>query len=458
MQYALNKEKNNINIRSWNRDIRNDQLFAYATGRISILETKLLKHEELTLFSDRLTNLTILNDILDRADYPLARTLEERFNLEEKKIDKELKEMASRSLLPRVLLLEKDYHNAKWMLKKLLLSAQTISSNSSSNDVKINNNEYNSADDFIFPNKSGADEHAVREAKLSIDSYIKKESLNSNLDTKTFNTEELLTAAEIFKDEDDGNLSNSLADKLLDGFIPHRILWENILAVMSGKFLVNSCDKYLVDGIVRTLKAYIVWRDLSLVDIILDKVYFEELISLATEDSSGSEKDFILDFASLKSDIANFQSLLRSSKVDTGKSYLRQVLVPGGSAEIKNIVAVYDDAKSIFNSDEANSSIEQNFSNIKKVFANSLAYSLLKHLSGYRTVDQIRELGRDSDNLTIDLARKGRQSSYGAERVAGYWIAKQMEVKNIRIMHACREVDLSYDDTVKLLRKEYHSL
>lgn len=116
--------KSQIKARTWRREAKDDQSYGFATGRLRVLEQFMLTHEDLVLFSDRTTDLHVLHDILDNAEYPAADKLDLRFSLEERKVDHEIIEVAPASQLPRVLLLEKDYHNAKWILKQVLLSAR----------------------------------------------------------------------------------------------------------------------------------------------------------------------------------------------------------------------------------------------------------------------------------------------------------------------------------------------
>lgn len=465
MPYALtNNKEHTVQCRKWVRESKNDPMFAYATGRIRVLENNLLKHEELTLFSDRMTNLAILNDILDKAHYPLAKTLDGRFVLEERQTDAELKEMAGRTILPRILLLEKDYHNAKWMLKQLMLAASAEQGSGQSqpvsdlNHVDSADKDESVAENHEFSTIISGDEKVQREALDAINKYFTySEDGVETLDTRTFNTENILQGASKYSSKDGGQFTEELSSKLIPAFIPHEQLWKDILAVMSGSFIATPCDRYLISAIVRTAKAYLAWRDLSLVDIVLDKAYYEELFILANDKDTGSEKDFILDFCALKADAINFQTLLRTAKFATGRTYLRQVLLPCGNVDIKDIVSLYESAKLILNRSERESIPNSEYQRVQAVFANSMASPLVKHILKYSSVDEIRELGRDIDNLIMDLAKKGLRSSYAAETVAGYWFAKQMEVKNIRIMYACRNIDLSYEDTVKLLRKEYNA-
>lgn len=442
--------------RSWRRIPSNDALFAHATGRIRVLETKLLKQEELTLFSDRMTNPGVLNDILDRADFPLGQTLDERFSLEEKKTDRELKEMAGRSQLPKILLLEKDYHNAKWMLKQLLLAAQSDSGAPLPERADQDGGE-TEEQAFGLNRDQQTDPVLEREALTALEEDSSSEAASlTGLNTKSFNTEQILEAADAQAGRaEEGLFSEELRAKLLDGMIPHELLWQDILRLLRGAYLANACDPYLMAGVMRTVKAYLVWRDLSLVDIILDKSYYEELMILAAESKSKSEREFVSDFVSLKADAANFQMLLRAAAAKAGRAYLRQLLLPGGSVKRDDFVALYSTASAVLNREEGAPVPESAAAELQALLKGSLAESLAHHVLAYRSVPEIRALGRDTDNLLMDLARKGLRSSYSAESVAGYWLAKQTEVKNLRIMYACRDVDLSYEETLPLLRKLY---
>ncbi len=439
--------------RSWHRQVTQDQRFGHATGRLRVLEGLLLHHDELTLFSDRTTDLAVLGDILDRAAYPQAETLDERYAREEERIDALIKEVAAQSVLPQVLLLEKDYHNVKWMLKSLLLQARH---EVKAQGAKIGQEAASTQGGF------GEEEIASHPARYEIMAALNQAQAytgkDRSLDTKQFQTEDILDALGVQQNE--GPYPDQVASRLLKGYHPADRLWDELITVLRGGYIASPCDPMLIEGVLRALRAYLAFQDLSLIDIVLDRAYYEELAKWADASQCGSEREIILDFLALKADATNLQSLIRVVRAGLGPVYLSQVLVPGGDVSPERIVAeAYEPVSRLQEAlAQQGEGSKSDLSIVESLYQHSLAASLVPYVARSKAVDEIRDFGRDRDNLLMRLADKGRLTGCTAEVVFGYWMAKQMELRNIRIMTASRSVDISFDATMRLLRDSYTSV
>ena len=112
--------------RVWDRSIKANSDFGYATGRIRVREGQLLSRDALLRLASAGTEQAEWNQILNQASYPPAASIRERLHAMLESNDAFLLEVADQTALPRVLLLEYDYHHLKVMLKTWLLSLRQV--------------------------------------------------------------------------------------------------------------------------------------------------------------------------------------------------------------------------------------------------------------------------------------------------------------------------------------------
>ncbi len=100
-------------------EMRIDPDFAFATGRVKVLEERLLSYAKLTEMARPDYSLDHFDAALSDASYPPAETPGERISLGAAENDALLKELDKGGTLAEGLLLQSDMHNLKVMLKYL---------------------------------------------------------------------------------------------------------------------------------------------------------------------------------------------------------------------------------------------------------------------------------------------------------------------------------------------------
>lgn len=169
-------------------------------------------------------------------------------------------------------------------------------------------------------------------------------------------------------------------------------------------------------------------------DVILDRAYFEELISLAH--SSGSK--FLENYAALAVDVANLRSCVRASRLGRGTDFLRHVLIPGGTVSVHNLVSARgEDLSRLFHS-----------SRLSAAAAEGAARSAPN--SG-----TLIEFERLCDNALMDYFRDARRVSFGPEPILGYLYARESDTTTIRIIMSGRMAGLNTDIIRERLRECY---
>lgn len=269
-----------------------DPRFAYAAGRIGVLETRFLSFEQLMPFADNTVPPTELHQILDSAGYPEHETLEERVELMEGVLYDRLRDLAGRSLLPVFVSLERDFHNLKWFLKNLLLQVH------------------------------GSDDAEVNEVA---DTY-ERDGVNP--------------------------WPQAWAGAVLaHGPTPPEDIWTIVLHVLREQPMVQTeypqdqinIRPFLYSAAKKTYELYRDTQDLGVIDHYLDRAYYEVWTEILHHPETGLERDFFTDWIKLSADIANLQIYLRLQAAKAPKSFYQFVLVSGGSVDTEDMIKLLPD-------------------------------------------------------------------------------------------------------------------
>ncbi len=267
-----------------------DPRFAYAAGRIGVLETRLLSFEQLMPFADNTVQPSELHQILDSAGYPEHETLESRVDLMEQVLYDRLRDLAGRSMLPTFVSLERDFHNLKWFMKNLLLQV-----------------------------------HGTSEAHA------------------------LEVAADYPLDGESPWPQAWTGAVLPHGPTPPEDIWTIVLHVLREQPMVQTeypqvqinMRPILYRAAQKTYELYRETQDLGVIDHYLDRAYYEEWTKLLDHPETGLERDFFADWIKLSADINNLQIYLRLQAAGAPKSFLKFIVVPGGIVDPEDLIKLF---------------------------------------------------------------------------------------------------------------------
>ena len=171
------------------------------------------------------------------------------------------------------------------------------------------------------------------------------------------------------------------------------------------------------------------------VDLILDRACYADMLKNAEEYGI----PLALKLVKTKIDLTNLCSTVRLSLMKLGAgaaSFLGEALIGGG----------YIDT----------SYWEEEFSAGVGKLAEGLEYSSYSSLATCLSGDiSLGELERAADNLWLEVAKEAKYVPFGPEVLIGYLIALEYEVKNIRILLAGKDAELSRDVIRERLRESY---
>jgi V/A-type H+-transporting ATPase subunit C len=151
------------------------------------------------------------------------------------------------------------------------------------------------------------------------------------------------------------------------------------------------------------------------IDIILDRFMFKDMLNRA----EASRVDFIVSYVKQSIDISNIKTMLRVKKQENNNKFLENVLIDGGSIPIETFVKGLSDT------------LEGFISRISKFDYSKILTKILEEYNQTRKIASIEVL---FDNYLTENIKKAKYVNFGAEPLIAYVIAKEMEIKVIRII------------------------
>lgn len=198
---------------------------------------------------------------------------------------------------------------------------------------------------------------------------------------------------------------------------------------------VKSDNKYF-NFAKKALKEYEEKKDPQIIDISLDKDYFKTILEIAEE----SKLDFLIDFTKEKIDLINIKTLFRANKQKASREVLDCALIEGGNIKLSNFANLLNEDlekyKEVFNRYSVNKYVERAF---EKNNPN----------------DAMLDLEKAIDDHQMDSIKKAKSMTYGPEVIFAYVVAKETEIKNLRIILISKLNSLPRDFIQERLRESY---
>lgn len=175
----------------------------------------------------------------------------------------------------------------------------------------------------------------------------------------------------------------------------------------------SSKDKY-EEMLLKAKKLYEDTKNPQIIDVYLDKEYFKELLEIAEK----SEVDLFIRYAKNLIDFTNIRTLLRVKAEGEGSEYLSKVLIDGG-----NIAK--DSYYYLLKADVGESETLKKLEVYKYV---------KKGLENYKEKGTLTDFELEMDNFFVDLIKEVKYTTFGPEVIFAFALAKEMEIKNLRIV------------------------
>ena len=177
-------------------------------------------------------------------------------------------------------------------------------------------------------------------------------------------------------------------------------------------------------------------KDPQKIDIICDRYCFEEMLEVAE-----SEKNkFALGYLKLWIDTINLKTFARIRKMNQPWSVLETVFISGGNVELPIFVEIFDaDSKNIE----------------EKLAPTDIASAVIEGADAFAPDGSFTKLEKACDNLLIEYVQDAKTITFGPEPLMAYLIAKQMEIKCVRIIMTGRLGNMDPKVIMERMRETY---
>lgn len=172
------------------------------------------------------------------------------------------------------------------------------------------------------------------------------------------------------------------------------------------------------------------------IDIFIDKKYFEKVLSLAEE----FKLEMITEYFKAMIDFINLRTFIRCRKQNQVKETLEKVLIKGGDIETDKILDMfYEDIEIL----------------PIKLKAYKIGRVLSKIVEEYKNTNSLNSFEKSMDDYLVEIVRKAKSIHYGAEVIFSFLFAKELEIKNLRLILVGKVNGLSADFIKERLREVY---
>lgn len=177
-------------------------------------------------------------------------------------------------------------------------------------------------------------------------------------------------------------------------------------------------------------------EDSQRIDIILDKHYFNHIYQLSLE----TEIPLFINYTRDLIDFTNLRTLIRVKKQQKDMKFLEEVVVSGGNIGKDEIILSLND------------SIE---AIVAKFRSYDISPNLKLGLESYQQTGRLSEFEKQMDDYLMDLNKPSKFINFGPEPIFSYVIAKETEIKILRIIMVSKLNKLSPEDIRERLRDLY---
>ncbi|MDR5587693.1 MULTISPECIES: V-type ATP synthase subunit C [Clostridium] len=177
-------------------------------------------------------------------------------------------------------------------------------------------------------------------------------------------------------------------------------------------------------------------KDPQILDIILDKYMFKQLVQIKNE----IKDNFVNKYVEALIDSTNLKTLLRVKKQNKGREFFASVIIEGGSLDKDKLLGMLNDAVE-------NISNKLSFTDYNDLIKSGIEY--------YTKTGSVSLLEKLVDNYIMDMMKDAKIIPFGVEPLVAYIYAKETEIKIIRIVMVGKLNNISAEVIRERLRDIY---
>jgi len=193
---------------------------------------------------------------------------------------------------------------------------------------------------------------------------------------------------------------------------------------------------YMKEAIDECLDTFSRTNDPRQIDLILDKAYFRHIVEIS--EKSGHE--YVKELVKIIIDLTNIKTFIRIKNLNMSADLLSRSLIPGGTIADSFFTENMDTNMEVF---------------VEKI-KNSPYFNICSQgISNYVNTGNLSRLEKLADDYIINFVKKSRYKTLGIEPLIGYLVAKENEIKNVRIIMVGKINNISGDIIRERLRDTY---
>lgn len=177
-------------------------------------------------------------------------------------------------------------------------------------------------------------------------------------------------------------------------------------------------------------------KDPQRIDLLMDNYYFKHLYEMAKK----TEIPLFIEYVEALIDFTNIRTLLRVKKQKKDINFLEIVISPYGSIEKEDILLLINEDLEV---------VKERFKNHK------IGPELIIGLEAFEKTGRLSELEKQMDNYLMKLIKPSININFGPEPLFSYVLAKEAEIKILRIIMVSKLNKLSPDAIRERLRDLY---
>ncbi len=172
------------------------------------------------------------------------------------------------------------------------------------------------------------------------------------------------------------------------------------------------------------------------IDILVDRAYFNHMYDIAKDTGIDLFVNYVKDLI----DFTNIIAVIRLKKQNKGLPFVEEVLLPNGNIELDQILVSYADSIDAI---------------INRFRTSNIAKALKTGLDLYNSTGRISAFEKSMDNHLIELIKESKSVVFGPEPIFAYLVAKEMEIKALRIILVSKLNNISPQAIRERLRELY---
>lgn len=238
------------------------------------------------------------------------------------------------------------------------------------------------------------------------------------------------------------NLKVLLKARLLKKNLDYLMMDVGTIAAENMKLMINTEDYKslpvkMKDAFLEAEKAFKTYDDPQKIDIIIDKYMYEDL-SLKSENM---EYDFIKNYFKSNIDFINMRTYVRLKKQEKPVNFFKEVYLNGGNIKEEFFIKNYGEPLDA----------------IAQKLPSSLKYKdIIKvGLEEYSNSGKLSSFEKLWENYIMKETKEAKKVHFGPEPIIGYIIAKETEIKLLRIIMVGKINNLPPDAIRERLRDVY---